>query len=112
MHSVLRSAETSKFRLAEGDSARCFRKHGVDGFIDNLPVCSLAAFKSEAYGGIGLHAYLRAPTEISEGYPGEYCALFYPGVVDYLNGDLASRGDFKQSTSSISRETEFFDIAN
>ena len=112
MHSVFRSAKTSEFRFEEGNSARCFSKHSVDRFINNLPVCSLGTLKNEVYGGIGLHAHLHATTETIEGYPSEYCAVFYLSVVDYLNGDLAWRRDFKQSTSSISGDTEFLDIAH
>jgi hypothetical protein len=75
-------------------------------------VRSLATLKSEVYGGIRLHAHLRATTETIEGYPSEYCAVFYLSVVDSLNRDLAWQRDFKQSTSSISGDTEFFDITN
>ena len=112
MPNVFRSAKTSKFGFEEGNRARCFRKHSVDRFINNLSVRSLATLKSEVYGGIRLHAHLRATTETIEGYPSEYCAVFYLSVVDSLNLDLAWQRDFKQSTSSISGDTEFFDITN
>lgn len=112
MHSVFRSAKTSKFGFEEGNSARCFRKHSVDRFINNLSVRSLATLKSEVYGGTGLHAHLRATTETIEGYPSEYCAVFYLSIVDSLNLDLAWQRDFNQSTSSINGDTEFFDITN
>ena len=112
MHSVFRSAKTSKFGFEEGNSARCFRKHSVDRFINNLSVRSLATLKNEVYGGIRLHAHLRATTETIEGYPSEYCAVSYLSVVDSLNQDLAWQRDFKQSTSGISGDTEFFDITN
>lgn len=112
MHTVSRSAETGKFRLAEGNSTRCFTKHSVDRFINDLTVCSLAALKSEVYGGIRLHAHLGATTETVDAYPSEYCPVFYLTFVDSLNRDSAWQRDFKQSTSSISGDTEFLDITN
>jgi len=112
MHSVFRSAKTRKFGFEEGNSARCFRKHSIDRFINNLSVRSPATLKSEAYGGIRLHAYLRATTETIEGYPSEYCAVFYLSVVNCLNRDLVWQRDFKQSTSSIGGDPEFLDITN
>jgi len=112
MHSVFRSAQNSKFGFEEGNSARCFGKHRIDRFINNLSVRSLATLKSEVYSGIRLNAHLRAATETIEGYPSEYCAVFYLSVVNSLNWDLAWQRDFKQSTSSISGDTEFFDITN
>ena len=112
MHSVFRSAKTSKFGFEEGNSSRCFRKHSIDRFINNFSVRSLATLKNEAYGGIRLHTQIRATTETGKGYPSEYCAIFYFSVVDSLNGDLAWQRDFKQSTNGISGETEFLNITN
>lgn len=112
MHSVFRSAKTSKFGFEEGNSARCFRKHSVDRFINNLPVRSLAALKSKFNSDLRLHVHLRATTETIEGYPSEYCAMFYISVVDSFNRNLAWQRDFKQSTSGISGETDSFDITN
>jgi len=112
MHSVFGSAKISKFGFEEGNSARRFRKHSVDRFIDNLPVRSLGTLKNEVYGGIRLHAHLRATTETIEWYPSEYCAVSYLSVMDYLDGDLGWQRDLKQSTSSISGDTEFLEIAN
>jgi len=112
MHSVFRSAKTSKFGFEEGNSAGCFRKHSVDRFINNLSVSSLATLKSEVYGSMRLNTHLCATTESIEWYPSEYCAVLYLSVVDSLNRDLAWQRDFEQSTSSISGDTEFFDITN
>ena len=112
MHIIFRSAKTSKFGFEERNSARCFRKHSVDRFINNLSVRGAATLKSEVYGGTGLHSHFRATTETIERYTCEYCAIFYPNVVDSLNRDLAWQRDFKQSTSSICGETEVCDITN
>jgi hypothetical protein len=112
MHSIFRSAKSSKFGFEEGNSARCFRKHSVDRFMNNLSVRGAATLKSEVYSGTGLHPHFCATTETTQRYPCEYCAIFYPGVVDSLDQDLAWRRDFKQSTSSICGETEVCDIAD
>jgi hypothetical protein len=112
MHSVFRSAKTSKFGFKEGNSSRCFRKHSFDRFINNLSVSSPTTLKSEVYGGIRLHTKLSTTTETIKGYTSKYCAVFYLSIVNSLNMDLVWQRDFKQSTSGISGETEFFDITN
>ena len=112
MHSVLRSAKTSKFGFAEGNSSRCFRKHSFDRFINTLCVRSPATLKSEVYGGIRLHTQLRTTTEPIKRYPSQYCTVFYLSIANSLNLDLAWQRDFKQSTSGISDETEFLDTTN
>ncbi len=107
-----RSPEFGEFRFKQNDGTRNFRKHSIDRVINNLSVCSLATLKSEVDTGIRLHAHIRATTETIEGYPSEYCAVFYLGIADSFNRDLGWQRNFKQSISGISGDTDFFDITN
>jgi hypothetical protein len=66
----------------------------------------------DASESIRLHTKLSTTTETIKGYTSKYCAVFYLSIVNSLNMDLVWQRDFKQSTSGISGETEFFDITN
>jgi len=112
MHSVFRSAKTNKFRFEEGNSARYFRKHSVDRFMNNLSVCSLATLKSKFNSDLRLHVHSRATTETIEGYPSEYCTVFYLSMFDSLNQYLFRQRNLEQSPSRVDGNSDTFDVTN
>lgn len=107
-----RGSKFSKLRLKKNNGTEHFGKYSINRVINNLSVRSLTTLKSEVDTGIRLHAHTRATTETIEGYPSEYCAVFYLGIADSLNRDLVWQRNFKQSISGISGDTDFFDITN
>lgn len=101
-----------EFRLKVGDSARNFRKHCIDSRFDNLPVCGLATLKCEFDSRVRFHVHLRAATETIEGYPSEYCTIFYLGIVDSLNSYRRGHRDMKQGLSRVSRDTDSLNFSH
>ena len=112
MHSVFRSAKTSKFGFEAGNSARCFRKHSVDRFINNLPVRSLATLKSKINSDIRLHVHLGATTETIEGYSTHYYALFYLSMFESLKEYFFRQGNVEQSSSLVGSNLDVFEVTN
>jgi hypothetical protein len=108
----LRSAKLRKFGFKEGNSTGCFSKHGVDTSINNLPVCSLAALKTKFNSELRLHVHLGATTETIEGYPANYCVVFYLGMLGSPKHYASWQGDIEQGFSGVGGNPEAPEVAD
>ena len=106
----IRHSEFSKFRLKESNGTINFKEHRIKRDVNKLPVGSLATLKRKFDSGIRLHVHLRARTETIEGYPSEYCATFYLGMVDSLKTYLPRDRNFNPSLCSVGSNTDSLDI--
>lgn len=104
--------EFGKFRFKKSNTMSHFGNHGYNRVIDNLSVRSLASFKSELNMATRLHLHLRTKTQILDGYPVEYCIVFYLNIVDCLNWDMVGQRNLKYGIGSINGEAETFDFAS
>lgn len=107
-----RNPEFGKFRFKKSNTTSHFGNHGYNRAIDNLSVRSLASFKSELNMATRLHLHLRTKTQILDGYPMEYCIVFYLNIVDCLNWDMVGQWNLKYGIGSINGEAETFDFAS
>lgn len=89
-----------------------FRQHTIDSKFDNLSVRSFATIKGEFNSGLRFHVHLGSATKTIEGYPCQYCAVFYLGAFDNINPYLFRQGGFNQGISCISGHLEGLNITN
>lgn len=108
----VKRSQVRKLWLKERDGTKSFTQHSVDGDVNKLSVCSLATFKSKFNSDFRLHVHLSAPTKTIEGYPTQYCAVFYPSIVDSSNQYLFRHRDFEQSLSRVSGNSDALDITH
>ncbi len=107
-----RHSKTGKLRLKERDGTKSFKQHSIERNVNKLSVCGLTTLKRVFDSGTRLHCHLRATTETIEGYPREYCAVFYLGIIDSLNQQSTRHRDLNQSSSRVSNDTDSFDFSH
>jgi hypothetical protein len=108
----LRNSKLSEISLKKGDRSGDLKKHGIDRVFNNLTVRSLASLKNEVDKGMRLHAHISTTTETVEGYPCDFCAVFYFNIgQNFLNGENGWHGDFEQGGIIVNCDFEAVNIS-
>ena len=86
------------------------RNHRSKRLFNISSISNPTAFKDIVDGSVRLHTHLRAKTITIEGYPSEYCAVFYLGTSDYLKRNMRLHRQPKQTLSLVNGDTDCFNI--
>ena len=87
------------------------RNHSITRGVNEFRVCSLTPSSDMCLRVVRLHTHLRAPTETIEGYPSEYCAVFYTDIFQDVNRYPEWYRDLNHSPSLVGGNTNSVNIS-